>query len=106
MLRRKKFEPEIDDLGWVAIGEKNVARFDVAMNQPGIQRSLQSFRDLNSELDRLQFRNALFVFHSIVETAAIDQFHHDVELPVIFADREDLDDMRMFDRSRDARLLL
>ena len=36
------------------------------------------------------------------EVAAIDQFHDDVELPVIFAHRKDLDDVRMLDRRGDA----
>ena len=42
---------------------------------------------LDVEIASVQVGNTLFLPHPIVEIAAIDQLHHDLELPAIFARR-------------------
>jgi hypothetical protein len=39
------------------------------------------------EIASVQIGNTLFLPHPIVEIATIDHLHHDLELPVIFARR-------------------
>lgn len=99
-------ETEINDLSSIAIGKKDIARFDVAVDQAGAQGRAQALRDLQANFERLPLRKLFLILHAIVETAAADQLHDDIKLPMIFADRIDLDHMRMFDRGRDARFFL
>ncbi|HEY2799828.1 MAG TPA: hypothetical protein VGI85_04485 [Chthoniobacterales bacterium] len=73
---------------------------------PAQQKASQLSRNLQPTFEHAPFRNPLFVLDPIVEAAAIDQIHASVELPVILADRIDLDHMRMINRRRPPRLLV
>jgi hypothetical protein len=90
----------------VRIGEEDVGRFYIAVNEAFRLRGLQAFRDLNSGLEHLRFRHSRRLRHEVVEAAVIDQFHHEVDLPVIGPGGVNLDDVRMIHGRGDARLLL
>jgi O-acetylhomoserine/O-acetylserine sulfhydrylase-like pyridoxal-dependent enzyme len=92
-------------LGGVIVGKENVARFDVAMNEPLFLRRAQTARDLDPGVEHGGFRHAPLFRHPIVETSLIHQLHHEIELAVIGARRENLDDMRIVNGGGGARFL-
>jgi hypothetical protein len=99
-------QTEVHDLGRVRVGKENVARFDVAMDEPFFRRGLESLRDLHADLKDLHFGYAVLHGHQVVERSFLDEFHGQVELPVRLAERIDPNDMRVVDRRGDAGFLL
>ncbi len=87
------------------VGEKNVGRFDIAMNQPFCLRGAQPLCHLNASFDYLFLRQALSLLDKIVETSVIDQFHHQIKLIVIDSRGENLDHIGMIDRRGHTRFL-
>ena len=75
------------------------------MNESFFVRSLQTFRDLNPRLQDSRFRHACLFGHEIIQASVIDQFHHEIDLPVRVSGGVNLDNVRMIDRGGEARFL-
>ena len=76
------------------------------MDQTFCVRGLQTFRHLDCGLQNFRFGKLLPLFDGIVETPLIDQLHDKIKLPVVASERENFYDVRMINRSGDARFLL
>ena len=103
--RQHASQTEVDNLGGVRVGEENVARFDITVNQPLFRRRFESLRDLRPDLEHLRLGNAILHRHQVVEGTFFDQLHSEVKLAVRLAEGIDADHVRMIDRGGDARLL-
>ena len=75
------------------------------MDQTFLVRGPQTSRDLNASLEDTQFGHTPSLRHQVIQTAVVDQFHHEIKLTVICAGRKNLDDVRIIDRSGRARFL-
>ena len=65
------------------VGEKNVGRLHIAMNQAlGISRA-QTFGRLNPGLQHLFLGQTRMLFDEIVETSSLNQFHYQIKLAMI-----------------------
>ncbi len=82
------------------------ARFEVAMNQSALQRRFESLGDLDRHIQHLSFGEVALEIHEVVERALLDEFHREIKLPMIFAERENLHHVRVINRRRDLRLVL
>src|SRR5437868_4675861 len=67
-------EPEIDELRFAVAVEKNVARLDVAMEQVALERGVERGRDLDGDIEDLQFLHATLALDHFVETVTVGQF--------------------------------
>jgi len=76
-------QAKVHDLRRCRIGEENIRRLDVAMDQTLCMRGLQTFRDLDCGLQNFRFGKLLPLFDGIVETPVIDQLHDKIKLPVV-----------------------
>ena len=99
-------QTEVHDLGRVRVGEKNVAGFDVAMDETFFRGGLEALGDLGADLEHLRLGHARLDAHEVVERAFFHQLHGDVKLPVGLAERINADHVRVIDRCGDARFLL
>src|SRR4029453_10494282 len=51
-------QAEAPDLGRTAVAEKNIARFNIAMNQPVLKRGTKTTGDLDAHIEDLRLRDA------------------------------------------------
>jgi hypothetical protein len=99
------FAPEIKNLGVPALGDKNVGRFDVAMDDSlgvsGIQciGNLNRQAEQNIDIDRLSC-NTMFQRHTI------EKFHSEERLAIVLANIANRTDIRVIQRRCSLRLAL
>lgn len=105
MLPRGDGKAEVADLCGLGVGEKNVGRFDVAVNEAFLVRGLQTFCDLDGGAQDLRLGDTRVLRHEIVEAAVIDQFHDEIDLIVRVTGGINLHDVRMIDRGGEAGFL-
>jgi hypothetical protein len=106
ILRGKRGEAKVANLHRLFIDKQNVCRLYVSMNQPLAVSRAKASRDLDANVEHLVFRHAALHLHEIVKTPVIDQFHHHVKLAVVRSQGEDLNNIGMIYRCRDACFLL
>ena len=83
-------QAEVDQVHEVAVGDQDVRRFDVAVDQPGGMRGVQRRRDLLDHLHREILRQRLFrLAEHGPEVAALDQPHIQIEPAVDLAETVD-----------------
>ncbi len=97
-------QPEVRKLGLARRGDQDIARFDVQVNHPEPAGVLQRPRHLQDDRARLFVgQTAAFLDHGR-QTAAVHEFHGEIEAPRGLADVNRLDDVRMVQARRRARL--
>ena len=99
-------EAEVHDLGRDGVGEEDIARLDVAMNQPAFERGLEALGDLDAHGQDLHLGQAVVRLHQPLQRAFIHQFHGDIDEAIVLPGAVDLDDVRVVDRSGDRGFLL
>ena len=76
------------------------------MNKTLAMRRPQSFCDLNTEFKHLFLRKPIPLLDKVIQTSAINEFHHNIKLSVIGPGGEDLYNIGMVDGGSHACLLL
>ena len=79
------------------IRKKDVARFDVAMDEIVFERRVEPFGDLDADLKHLDLCQTLLNAHEIVERTFFGQLHRQIELAMVFTERKHFDHMRVAD---------
>ena len=87
-------QPEIQYLGLAALGNEDVCRFDVPMNNPSTVRDGQCVSNLNPPLQCLFGSNRL-LFDSVLEGLPFHQFHRDKGLALMLSNIVNRADVRM-----------
>ncbi len=105
-MRRDGSQAKVADLDRVLVGEKNVRRFDVAVDEAFRVRGAQTFRNLDTGLQHPLFGQRFLPFDQVIQAAALDQFHYDIELPMVAPERKYAHHVRMINGRGEARLFL
>src|SRR4029077_19490498 len=98
-------ETEVGELRIATLGDKNIVRLDVAVQDAGRVRSGQSIGNADEHVDDL-FPGSRLVMHPVLQRTAIDELGHQVLSAVDLTAFEDGEDMRMIERRGGQRLLL
>ena len=77
-------QTEVQQLGRAAIGDEDVRRLDVPMEDACAVRGVQAVGQLHAQIQRFVDRQRA-AFQPFPERLAAEQFHHDEELAVVFA---------------------
>ena len=97
-------EPEVGQVGVVALPEQDVGRLDVAVHQAGGVRGVERGADLPDDPRRARRVERPLAADERAQVVAGDVAHRDVGDPVLLARVVDRDHVRVVDRRRDARL--
>ena len=89
----------LDSVG-VGRGEKNIGRFDVAVNDALFMRVSDGIGDLLADFANALERQAFALFHGSVERLAVDELHHQKGQALVLADIEHSNDSRVGEASR------
>src|SRR5262249_26026255 len=82
--------------------EQDVARLDVAVKQVVLQCQVKRRSNLHSNIQNIQFRDALLLLDAAVETASVGQLHHEKSLPVELIEVVNMNDVGVVERSAGA----
>ena len=105
MRQRQRFrQAEVEHLGLTAVGDHDVGRLDVAMDDARGMRRREPAGDLLRELEHAIDRHAA-ARDQLVERAAAHQLHDEEVDPVRVIHFVDRDDVRVIERGCGARLL-
>jgi hypothetical protein len=88
-------EAEVHELRLVVAVEKDVSRFDVAVQEIVFEREIECGGDLDSDVENVQFRHASLLLDAPIQTTVIGQFHDEVSLTFVLIERIDVDDVRV-----------
>ena len=81
-------QAEIKNLGVTAIGNEDVRRFDIAMDNPFAVRGLKRVGHFNCEREQaLLFHGS--AFNQVLQCLARKTFHHDEQMSIVLADLVD-----------------
>src|ERR1022692_4893884 len=84
-LERDLGQPEVENLGVPALGDKNIGRLDVAMNDPLGVRGVERVGNLNGEReDQLSFHRS--AGNPMLQRLPVQKLHGDVRLLATLAD--------------------
>ena len=97
-------QAEIDQFGFVVGVEKNVAWFDIAVQEVVLEGEVESRSDLDSDIQHLKFIQPLVTVDALIQAAAIGQLHYQVALTVKIIEGIDVNDIRMIEGSAGPRL--
>src|SRR5215469_13657242 len=98
-------QPEVENLGMASAGYKDIARFDIAMNDPTRMSRVQRIRDFNRQLYEM-FRSECFLLNHLLEGPALKELHNDVGLPLKTTEIMNRADVRVIQRRRHLRFEL
>ena len=87
-------QTEIENLGVTALGDENVGRLDVAMNDSFGVSGIQCIGNLDGQIEQ-NIRLDGLSRDAMLQREAIQKFHGDERLPVLFADFVDGADVGM-----------
>ena len=96
-------QSEIEDLGVPALGDENVRRLDVAMNDAFGVRGVERIGDLDAE-SRTDVDLQRTCRDAVLQRHAIEKLHGDERAAILLADFVDGADVGMIQRRRGARL--
>ncbi len=101
-------DPEVGDLHVAGVGDHDVARLHVAVDDPLPMRRLQRARGPDRDANRVVGRQGTTLAQDRRQVAPIDELHDDVLLAIgpVGAVVVDADDVRVRQAPRGARLLL
>jgi hypothetical protein len=88
----------------VALPYQDVSGLDVAVDESAPVCFVQRICHLCEERDATDGRDAMPIGKQRAQIASVDVAHGEVEEPTLFSGLEDLDDVRVIDRRRDATL--
>ena len=98
-------EPEVTDVGVRAVGaEQDVARLDVAVDEPGVMCGVQGTGHLPDEVDRPFRFEAAFATQQVAQVFALDVLHREEEAAVVVAGGDRGDDVRVVEARSDLTL--
>jgi hypothetical protein len=88
-------DTEVDQIHEIVTGHQRVGGFDVAVHQPGFMGGIQRGRELLDHCHGPLGAHRPVTFEQTVHVDAVDQRHHQIQLPVIvFPGVMDRDDVR------------
>ena len=94
---------EVEHLRLAAIGDENIRRFDIAVNDAFRVRRVERVGDVDRERQQLLERQRIAV-DRFLERSAFEQLQNEKRFPVVFADLVDRADVRVAERRRRSRL--
>ena len=100
--RRQFRETEVQDLHVPELGQENVARLDVAVDDPLVVGRVQRIGDLDADVNQLMDLQRP-VHEAVAQRAPPHQFHHDEGLSFVLVDVEDRTDVAVVQRGCRAR---
>ncbi len=95
-------QSKIQNLGVAAFGDKNICRFDVAVHDSFCVRGIQSISELDGQGQQNVNLNRITV-DAVLQRLAVEIFHGDESLAVVFADFVDGADVRVIQSRGGAR---
>ncbi len=95
LLRHRARDTEIGKFDDVVLGDENVCRFDVAVQQPLAVRVREAVADLSGVVDGDRLRQFSVGGDHLAERWAVDEFHHDVVRVAFTSDVVGVDDVGM-----------
>lgn len=91
---RPRGQTEVSQLGHISPSKKNVARFDVPVNQPSfLKGELQGRSNAEANLQNLLFRKLTLFFHALFQRGFIEMLHDEVKAPLLLPQGENADDV-------------
>ena len=97
-------EAEVHDFGGAGFGEEDVGGFDVAMDEGELLGGAEAFGDFAADAEGFGFFEVAFAADALLEGAAADELHGDVEVALVVADGVELDDVGVGDVGGDVGL--
>jgi len=95
-------QPKVQNLGFAPMGDEDICRFDVAMDDPFLVRRLQPVRDLNGKFEQLRRWQGLAVVGAgpdiIPKCLPLQKLHHNEGLPVMLSEFVDGANVGMIQR--------
>jgi hypothetical protein len=76
---------EIQDLGTPTLGDKNVGRFDVAVDDAFAMGGIESIGNLDGQTQQDIGRDG-FLRDAMLQRLAVERLHHNKSLAALFAD--------------------
>src|SRR5271168_35302 len=98
-------QSEIEQLGLAALGDENVRRLDVAVDDSLGMSGFERVGDLNAEIEKL-FGLEGAAFDAMLESFALEQLHGDERLAVVLTDLVNRADVRVIQSGSSTSLAL
>jgi len=96
-------KPKVQNLGVPPLSDENVRRLDIAVNDSLAVRSFQRVCNLDADIQQ-QFQIHGTSRDAMLQSRPIEEFHHQVGLPVLLANFVNRADVGMIQRRRGSRL--
>ncbi len=91
----KAGETEIDDFCLAVVVDENVGGLDIAVDQAGPTGGFEAARGIDHDFKETSFITGRILEHHLIDAPAGHQFHDDIRLALLHADRMDLHDVAM-----------
>ena len=98
-------EAEVEHLEMIAVGDEEVRRLDVAVNDAAPVRGVERIGDLAREVEHAMAANRS-VFDQLPDGAPFEPLHRDERLALVLAELVDRADVRVLQRGGQTRLAL
>ena len=98
-------QAEVEHLDVIAVGDEQVGRLDVAVDDAAAVRGVERLGDLDREVEHPRGRQRSF-FDQLLDGPPFEQLHHDERLPVVLAELVDRADVRVLQGGGEPRLAL
>src|SRR5580658_6166065 len=105
MLSRNLRQPEVENLGVTALGDKDVRRLDVAVDDSLSMRGIEGIGNFDGEREN-HFRFQRMPADAVLQRHAVEILHDDEGLTFAFVNLEDHADVRVVQGRRRLRLTL
>ena len=102
---RELGQAEVEHLDAIAMGDEQVGRLDVPVDDAAAVRRVERLGDLPGEVQHARGGQRPF-FDQLLDGAPLEQLHHDERLAVVFAELVNRADVRVLQRRRQAGLAL
>src|SRR5580704_15162036 len=95
-------KPEVENFGVAALGDKNVGRFNVAVDDSFAVGRVERVGDVNAQVQK-QFQIQGAARDAVLQRFPVKTFHGDVGLPIFFANFVNGADVGMIQRGGGSR---
>ena len=102
--RQQPGEPEVEDLHRAAVGDVDVCRLDVAVDDAARMRVLEPEADVHRELDLAPEAHSFGTAHARLKVFALEELHREIRLTLVLAEVVNRDDVRVRELAGGARL--
>ena len=91
-------QAEIENLGGASIGDKNVGRFDIAVQNPFFMRRFHTCENVRSHLQELWERQRAFFGNDLAQVLTFEEFHDEERASIFLPDIVQSANVRMIER--------